>query len=320
MSKFKLSTQAEVEKVFREKVRPKLASIEKERLKVRKIQHISMGVIATVVLAMCIYSPFLSLLFLGLGVSLGKGVWSSLNSKSKEFVTQFRKVAIKTLFETMIPGCTYSPFKYVSKNSFLHSKILEGYRFEKFTGEDYVSGKFGELNFEFSEVKALNKSDDTKEYYSVFSGLFFAVTLRKSLNLKMLIMPDDEVTFGKMLRDGQKAMAPESYSLIQLESKDFEDHFCVYADDQIKARVLLSPMVMEKMSKLHKESGLKMIISLLDDKLYVAIESDENFFHPKDHGKIFSNADVLEMYDLISLPLQIQECLELDEYIEKKVA
>lgn len=63
-----------------------------------------------------------------------------------------------------------------------------------------------------------------------------------------------------------------------------------------------------------------MFVSLQDDKFYLAIESDENFFHPKDHGKVFSMADVIDMYELINLPLEMQQCLELDNYLDKKVA
>ncbi len=62
------------------------------------------------------------------------------------------------------------------------------------------------------------------------------------------------------------------------ENPDFEKTFDVYSTDQIEARYLLSPSMMERLFALDREFNKNITISFRDSNILIAIPESRNHF------------------------------------------
>ena len=69
-----------------------------------------------------------------------------------------------------------------------------------------------------------------------------------------------------------------SGSRVKLENPDFEKTFDVYSTDQIEARYLLSPSMMERLLALDREFNKNITISFRDSNILIAIPESRNHF------------------------------------------
>lgn len=66
--------------------------------------------------------------------------------------------------------------------------------------------------------------------------------------------------------------------LIRLEDPEFEKEFCVYGDDQVEARYLLTSSLMERILTFNRKWNTTVCLSFRDSKVYIAIRMFKNLF------------------------------------------
>ncbi|MBR6099057.1 DUF3137 domain-containing protein [bacterium] len=117
----------------------------------------------------------------------------------------------------------------------------------------------------------------------------------------------------------QKAMTlkfnKRKFKKVQLESSTFENKYNVYSDNQIEARYLLTPSIMEKIENLSFAFKAKYVRgSFKDNKLTLAIHTGKDMFAM---GSDFKDSDTRtfeELYDEMISILQIVDELKLNEH------
>ncbi len=222
------------------------------------------------------------------------------------FVRTFKSKIMHDLVEALIPGASYNPTGHIPQGDFTASQI-ETRSCNRFKGEDLVEGKIGNILVQFSEIEAshvettIQKGRPKEKKSILYKGLFFTFSLPISLNQNTLILDDKaEALLGKNITQFfQKRMAPTGYSLVQLESLEFEKKFAVYSKDQIKSRVLLTPATMKKLYAFISKFKSPTEISFQDDKIYVALKHNKDLFEPRLFGPIVSMNDLNEIYKII---------------------
>ena len=234
---------------------------------------------------------------------------------SRDFVQKFKKSVIRKLFSSIMEDCVYEPHSSMPESEFRQSQFTTE-AFDRYEGEDLVQGKIGEIPIRFSEIKAskITRFEKGKEReHIIFKGLFFSFKLAQSLNQKTLILVDEaEGIFGKQVGRYLQKQSRNDLGLVQLESVVFEKLFAVYSDDQIKARVLLSPQTMQNILNFKTKYKESVEISIIHDEVFIAIRSNKNFFEPKLFGKIISFTEVREIYDLMALVSELKGHLKLN--------
>jgi hypothetical protein len=226
---------------------------------------------------------------------------------------------IKETLRVIIPNCKYEPDSRVSSSHYKSSE-LHHTNYTEYAGEDHVVGCIGGLNVEFSElcVTRTTGSGKRKKTVTLFKGLFFVFQLNKDYNHKTIIASDNaEAYFGKLIgRKMQTIGSKDGYDLVQLESPEFEKLFVVQSDDQIKSRVLLSPATMKNLSDFKTKNGKAMAnlsLSIIHDRLFIAIADHRNFFEPKLIGQVMSFGEIREIYDMVTLVRTLNEELGTEE-------
>lgn len=83
-----------------------------------------------------------------------------------------------------------------------------------------------------------------------------------------------------------------SGQLVELESSGFEQEFSVYSDNQITARYILSPSLMQRILDFKRQSRRTFYLSFVDGKLYIAISFSKSLFE----ARVFSTLLDYDIY------------------------
>jgi hypothetical protein len=314
-----LISKEEVRKVFNRKIKPRMAGLEVARSKA--IRNIALACICLVALSVVLFMVLpdfgdVGQKFTYFVVGTCFACYGLFHLFMFGYVLKFKTEVISEVFKALISNCSFDQFNFVS-SSHVDKSGLVSTDYNHFKGEDFVKGKLGDLEVEFSELymAKITGTGKKRREVKIFKGLFFHFTLSRNLGHSTLICRDvGEALLGKSIgRFLQKKSAKTGYELVQLESIEFEKKYSVYSNNQIKARVLLSPSVMEGLTQFNKKYKESVEISIQGSHLYVAIRSDVDHFEPQMFGEVVSIKDLREIYDLILLVRDLQEELELDQ-------
>ena len=92
----------------------------------------------------------------------------------------------------------------------------------------------------------------------------------------------------------------------------------MYSQDQIEARYLLTPALMEKILEFKNKSAKNIQISFVNSRLFVTLPYIRDLFEPKIFGKIIGFENIQEYYEDLNLAVSLVEELNLNTRIWTK--
>lgn len=196
----------------------------------------------------------------------------------------FKKEVVGKVVHLINPRYQYSTNKHISLNDFNQSKISSKPA-SSCKGDDYVSGIIDKTQFEFSELKALHEyqvsSGDNrteKKYETIFNGIFFIADFNKHIQGETFVIPDyAERLLGKSGQNLQRSWRGE---LVKLENPDFEKHFAVFSTNQVEARYILTPTMMEAIVNIREKIGRNFSLSFTGERVYCGVVFNRGLFEP----------------------------------------
>ncbi|SHG03242.1 DUF3137 domain-containing protein [Pedobacter caeni] len=192
--------------------------------------------------------------------------------------------AMKIIDDSII----FQPDSGISKREFTASLLFDMDP-NVYSTEDLMIGKIDKTEFYLSEVKAEYKSKPGKIEFStaIFKGVIFradfnknfeGITILSADRLRLNISPYDKVIPG---------------TPIEMENTAFNKLFNIRTTNEIEARYLLSPLLMEKLIELNKKSSGTISVSFINNSIYIAFPRVRQLFEVQTH-KSFLNAEALE--------------------------
>ncbi len=261
--------------------------------------------------------------FLGIALLAWGVIYFSGRSKANG---AFKAMVVRRIVAFMDPNLRYIPGSMVPQCVFQMSEIYtQG--IDRYSGEDLVKGSFNGVELEFSELHAEykttttdSKGRTTTHWHTIFKGVFMAADFNKDFNTRTVVVPDTaESAFGSLIGNFlQKMNFSRSGQLVKLESPDFEKAFAVYGDDQVEARYILTPSLMERIMALRARFGEGLALSFVGSKLLIAIPSSRNLFE-LDSAVLNSPTGLNQAFFDLSHFLGIVEDLNLETRIWSKV-
>ena len=242
---------------------------------------------------------------------------------SKKYRLNFKSKIIAKITGFVDKSLTYMPEGSVSRDEFVKSAIFQK-SCNSFKGEDHIQGKIDKTAIEFSEVVARHKTTSgtgskRKEHYTtIFKGIFFVADFNKHFKTHTIVLPDTaEKMFGKFGQNLQ-SMNKTRGELIKLEDPEFEKEFCVYGDDQVEARYILTPALVRNILEFKKKWNTKIYLSFVDSKVYIAISLKKNLFETRLFKTIVDYSFIEENVKYLILLIGIVEDLNLNTRIWTK--
>ena len=235
---------------------------------------------------------------------------------------QYSKLVVPALLRDIDPGLTYDPAGYIPKADFKRAKIFS-YRADSYHGEDLVRGTYKGVPIRFSELKvqeAHNNGKNTNRH-TFFDGVFLIADFHKDFKCRHWVLPDTaEAAFGQVFGNFlQKLNLPGRGHMTRMEDPAFEKKFVVYTEDDVEARYILTPKLMQTMMSLYdryRTGASRLAFAFLESNVFIAIPmpSGRNLFEMPSHGDLGEEAvrrtqaelkEILSVFDAMDLDLRL---------------
>ncbi|NNC83271.1 MAG: DUF3137 domain-containing protein [Flavobacteriales bacterium] len=301
---------------------PALRELEVERKQIKSTllyPTIGLGALAVGLIAILPNLGIQSLILAGI-TGIGLFTWFKTKA-SREYRSEFKNRIIRAILRHIDKELRYSGYGSIKKSEFISCGIYTE-RPDRYRGEDLFSGQLDQTEFAFSEVHSQVYREDSKgrkQLQTQFKGLFFRADLNKFTQHRTVIVPDLAERFlGNMGQQLQKLNFTRD-ELVQMENVDFEKRFAVYSSDQVEARYILSPKLMERIFLYAEKHEVSPSLSFKDSKVYVAIPISKEFFEPSIFRSIIDKEATREYHDDMMLAISLVEELDLNTRIWSKL-
>ena len=187
--------------------------------------------------------------------------------------------------------------------------------FYRYTIDDGIIGKYQNVEFNLFETELITQAFVQKEVYdkTAFKGIIATIAMNKNFMGHTIVKHQPK---RKYLLEQSVPISPiKGMEVVRLEDPLFESKFEVFSTNQIEARYLLTPSFMENILNLNEVfGGTQMQCSFLEEKFFLMIESNEDYFEP---GSIFTPLNFTDhikpLFDEVSFLLQIITTLKLNQ-------
>lgn len=237
----------------------------------------------------------------------------------------FKKEVVEKIAHSIEPNWNYDPQAYVEEEAYIDCKLFNK-TYEKYDGDDKVSGRVGKTSFESSELNVGNYQEYTDDdgdrrtkWVPVFQGYFFHADINKHLEGETYLINGDLEAVADTLRStSSNTNGKTKGSMVVLENKEFAKTFMVRSTDQIEARYILTPTLMESLLNVYTVFKQPMHMSFIEGKIYLAILFSNVLFEPSIWKSGLNRKELNKLYQLLSLNKTIIEELDLNTRIWTK--
>lgn len=151
-----------------------------------------------------------------------------------------------------------------------------------------------------------------------FRGMFTWVDLEKTLPGSVIVLPDHiEGRLGYMAKTVQQLRNSRAEKLVTMEDPAFEEHYAVYASDEVLARYVLTPAMMLRLTQLRERFGRDVMVSFIRNRFCCAVSSPDGFFALRSKA-IRNGCFVEEIYDDITTAVDLTRELRLDKIVKNE--
>lgn len=246
------------------------------------------------------------------------GIWISRRRGKMAFM--FKQEAIPLLLDSALPGFSYHGGCCVDEDEFNASGLF--ITPDRYSGKDFFEGVHGRTDLHFSLVHAEERYETTttdtdsdghtttrteEHWRDIFKGLFFAADFNKHFHGSTLVRAGKAGLFSGIFGN-----------LVKLEDPRFNQVFRVYSSDQVEARYLLTPRLMERLLELRESLG-SFEVSFTGSWVNIAADGfPYDAFEPDMRRPFTDPAQVMRTLGWIFLVVGIVEELDLNTRIWSK--
>lgn len=319
---YTVRTRKEIHKFYAREILPDLKSLEEKRLKLRgsvkrffRLLLISCIVLFFILLP--ISDSWLDSLKMSAGINIIvfaaiAGCSNSINL----YQNKVRYLVEGRLIKFLVPDFRYEPNGSIPLGTFLRSQLFL-HKPKVYNGRNKVTGKIGETRVTLSEVESVEQGSEDK--IPRFAGIFLVAEFNKTFKTRTIVVPDLACTL--LGPAGQTVQSMNIYRppLVKLEDPEFEDYFAVYADDQIEARYILSPALMERILTYRKKYDRHVYLSFIGQRLFMAVRTSwYPLFQPSIAVSLFEYEQIEEYCEILQMALSTVDELNLNTRIWSK--
>lgn len=242
-------------------------------------------------------------------VALG-GLYAWVTSPKRQYAKAYKEKILPEIAKLF--GDFYYDIKgQISLGKVWKSKIMP--KHDRYRSEDYFSGQYKGVEIEFSEIHLETEhrnSKGSRRYKTVFKGLAILLDMKSKKFYGHTTLQRDAGKISEWFKE-----KTGNLKRANLVDPEFEEMFDVYTNDQVEARYLIDPLMIERLKGLQEEyNGDGITAAFYESKMLVLIQSRHNHFEPADLsvpasdpasilsmkrevGEILSLIDRLSLYD-----------------------
>ena len=293
---------------FRERSRAKLRELEDVRLsKLRTLEWrkklaVPIGFVLTPILGfidywLLIWQSGNDDAAAGLSVAGIAGLWGWVTQPKRQYAKAYKTEVLPEI-AALIGDLEYQVDGKIPMEDMKPSKIIPGYT--SYATEDLFFGQHNGADIQFSEITLKKKSG--KSTVTVFNGLCVLLSYERDKFAGHTILTKDKGAIGGWFHN--KFGSLEHADLVDPE---FEDLFDVFTNDQVEARYLIDPVIIERLKALYEEyNGNKLMAAFFQNKFLILIASNTNHFEPAD-----IHTSALDEDSIVSMKQEVRQILSI---------
>lgn len=298
-------------------LQPALQQLENQRLEL-KAQGNKNGLIASGIcfmIGLIVVIIFSGFNWIGVLISfvIALVIWyNCISAKSKILSAFYKQNIISAIIAELCEEASFQPDRGISEQTFMASNLFSTTP-DRYHTEDLITGKIGKTHFMCSEIVAEEKrvTRDSKgrtqvTWIDIFRGFFFIADFQKDFQGQTVVFRN---SWFKWNASGQR---------VKLENPEFEKSFDTYSTDQVEARYLLTPGLMEKLLELDRKFPGKITLSFLNSQVLIAIPDSKDHFEASIWQSQLQNNSVREEFYTLTTLLSIINDLNLNLRIWSK--
>ncbi|MEM1137262.1 MAG: DUF3137 domain-containing protein [Bacteroidota bacterium] len=238
----------------------------------------------------------------------------------------FKDLIVKNLISFVDPSLSYFPEQHVAYEHFEASKLFM-LRPDNYSGDDLIKGEVEGVQVQFSELHVSFESKEKfqkklvfkkkkPEWKSIFDGLFLVADSPVSFSGRIFILDNNLYkTLGHL---GSLVQKHHFYygKYVMPKNHHFRDHFVVYADDKLEGESLLSEAFMQKILRIRKNSKSRVFISIIENKIYVAVNMKKEIFKVNMNQSLSRAEHIKSFYNDLYYMLTVIDDLNADQFLE----
>jgi hypothetical protein len=175
------------------------------------------------------------------------------------------------VFKVVCPAASYAPLEGIAESVFDEPGLFSTRG--GFKSDDRVRGRIGQTPFEAADVsRSYSTGGKNSRTVVVFRGLFFHLDFNKTLRGVTLVDPNDAASTSIGERSG--------LTRITLENPAFDAEFTVYASDEVEARYILTPAMMERILALQSRTDKNIHLGFKGPRAFLGVNYGRALFEP----------------------------------------
>jgi len=323
-----MATENELKSLFETQLKEKLSALESTRKGILRRYFLTFALIAALGAGnyfLISLAPHEALIIASLLISIALLIWFiyQTSKQKKKYRETFKSDVVAQVVKLINPDWKYLYDYCMSQESYQQSGLFP-HHYDRFTGDDFVTGQIEKTDFQFSELHTQYKQvtygpkgQRREQWITIFRGLFIHADFNKNFSGTTFVLPDTaERLLGALGQSLQKFSSRGE--LIKLENPEFEKLFVVYSSDQVEARYILTPSIMEAMVNLYRRFSGEIYFSFVGSRVYFANSFNVALFEPNIFRSGVNFSDVKEMFDLFGMTSVLIQELNLNTRIWTK--
>jgi hypothetical protein len=268
----------------------------------------------------------LMMIFVGFTSAVGGGYYffykRKISNGNTNF-TSFKKSVFSRLIHYINPGFEYIEKAHIGLPELLHSGLFTEENYS-ITGSDQIIGMHNGVPFQSCNLTVTYRPNLTSERDPddlVFSGNYFVARFHKTFPVPIYIHPRKGV-FGAVNDSTTTSYLNTEGNKILLEDPDFQAQFNVYCDDQVVARYILTPVMMERLKAINQRNKGKLYMAINQNNIVMATNSENaTEVGNSAYGMMFTKIDLAlldRIYQELTGQLAMIDTLKLSQALWKK--
>lgn len=263
-----------------------LAELEIQRKKVLSANTQGYGAIVlglVIIVGLAIAGLLVAGIVVGLAaVIFGGVILYRISDESANYKNRFKMEVVGALLSNVDQSLTIQPSYGISEAEFRQSQLFTKDP-DRYSTEDLISGKIGKTSIYFAEVHAEYKTETSgkngrqEHWHDILKGIVFVADFNKNFNGVTAVRPKD---FGNSIGAwfSKNVFSFGEKNIVELENDNFNRCFVTYSTDQIEARYILTPAMMDRLCELNGRAAYAISVSFVNSSMYIAFPLAKNYF------------------------------------------
>ncbi len=246
-----------------------------------------------------------------------------IKSKEDSFTNNFKEAFFKAAIPGINPSISYEPETGLTQAQFIASKLFTYQKIDTFKSRDSFANQDNTFVGSYLDVMQVERKQSNGKsettYSQLFKGYLFIADFNKKFTGETFVFPDSvRNVFGEITGEWLNELIhrPE-LKLALMEDPIFEKYFAVYTSDEVESRFILSPKLIERITAMKEIFYQDIHIAFIENKLYFAISSVDDFFAPGVFTNLHSETEIEKMFNKLQSLIMIPERFDLSTRVWK---